>query len=88
MFHSRDLELLACHDDQQNLALSRQKTVMVLDTIRNGIVYELLARSDDYIYSATSIIRTSFIWNLDYPDLLETSGYISTHEQRVWLMNF
>ena len=39
------------------------------------------------LYSATSIIRTSFIQNLDYPDLLETSGYISTHAQRAWPMN-
>ena len=38
-------------------------------------------------YSATSIIRTSFIRNLDYPDLLETSGYISTHAQRACPMN-
>ena len=33
-----------------NSALSRQKnTPMVLDTIRNGIVYETLARSGDYL---------------------------------------
>ena len=38
------------------------------------------------IYSATSIIWTSFIRNLDYPDLLQTSKYISTHVQRVWPM--
>ena len=31
-----------------SLALSRQKnTPMILDTIRNGIVYEMLGRSDD-----------------------------------------
>ena len=39
-------------------------------------------------YSATSIIWTSFIRNLDYPDLLETSRYISMHEQRAWPMKF
>ena len=39
-------------------------------------------------YSATSIIQTSFIWNLDYPDLLETSSYIGTHMQRAWPMIF
>ena len=39
-------------------------------------------------YSATSIIWTSFIQNLDYPDLLETSKYINMHVQRAWSMIF
>ena len=30
-------------------ALSRQNTPMILDKITNGIVYEPLARSDDYL---------------------------------------
>ena len=37
-------------------------------------------------YSATSIIRTSFIRNLNYPELLQISKYISTHAHRVWPM--
>ena len=32
-----------------DLALLDKNTPMVLDTIRNGIVYEPLARSDDYL---------------------------------------
>ena len=44
--------LFACHVDRVigDSALSRQKnTPMILDIITNGIVYEPLARSDDYI---------------------------------------
>ena len=41
-----------------------------------------------YVYSATSIILTLFIENLDYPDLFETGRHISTHAQRAWPMNF
>ena len=36
------------------------------------------------LYSATSIIRTSFIPTLDYPDYLETKIYITTHAQKAW----
>ena len=43
----------AYHDDDWRLGsfLTKKntKTPMVLDTIRNGIVYETLARSDDYL---------------------------------------
>ena len=49
MFRSGDMVLFACHDDQQLGSFSTKNTPMVLNTIRNCIVYELLARSDDYL---------------------------------------
>ena len=36
-------------------------------------------------YSGTSIIWTSFIQHLDYPDLLNSAKYINTHVQRAKL---
>ena len=48
-FCSGDMALLAFHDDQQFGSFSTKNTPMVLDMIRNGTVYELLARSDDYL---------------------------------------
>ena len=42
----------------------------------------------DYLYRATSIIRTSFIRTLDYPDQLEIRNYITTHVQKAWPMIF
>ena len=45
MFCSGDMPVTMIGDS----ALSPPKTPMVLDTITNGIVYELLARSDDYL---------------------------------------
>ena len=39
-------------------------------------------------YSGTSIIRTSFIQHLDYPDMLNSAKYINTHAQRAWPMTF
>ena len=44
-----DMALIACHDDRRLSSFSTKNTPMVLDTITNGIVYELLARSDDYL---------------------------------------
>ena len=52
MFCLEDMALVACHNHRiGDLALSRQKMhqCMVLDTITNDRVYELLARSDDYL---------------------------------------
>ena len=49
--------------------------------------YEVSPKHNPFnIASATSIIWTSFIRNLDYPDLLETHKYITMHAQRAWLM--
>ena len=45
--------LFACHNDQGLSSFSKKKkknnTLMVLDTITNGTVYEPLARGDDYL---------------------------------------
>ena len=49
-FRLGDMALFACHDDQQLGSFSTKKTPMVFDTIRNGIVYEPLARCDDYLF--------------------------------------
>ena len=40
---------VACYDDQRLGSLSTRNTIMVLDMIRNSIIYEPLARSDDYL---------------------------------------
>ena len=48
-FDSGDMALSACDDDRQLGAFSIKNTPMVLETITNGIVYEPLARSDDYL---------------------------------------
>ena len=48
-FRSGDMALLACHDDRQLSSLSTKNTPMVFGTITKGIVYEPLARSDDYL---------------------------------------
>ena len=49
MFLSGDMTLFACHDDQQLGSFSTKNTPMVLNTITKGIVYEPLARSDNYL---------------------------------------
>ena len=49
IFHSGDMALCACHDDRRLGSFSTKNTPMVLDMIKNGIVYESLARSDDYL---------------------------------------
>ena len=41
--------LFACHDDRRLDSFSIKNTPMVLDTITNGIIYEPLARIDDYL---------------------------------------
>ena len=41
--------LLASQDDRRLGSFSTKNTPVVLDTIRNGTVYEPLARSDDYL---------------------------------------
>ena len=48
-FHSEDMVSFACHDDQRLGSFSTKSTPIVLDTITNGTVHELLARSDDYL---------------------------------------
>ena len=48
-FPSGDMALFACHDDQRLGSFSIKSTTMVFDTIRDGILYEQLARSDDYL---------------------------------------
>ena len=40
------------------------------------------------LYSGTSIIQTSFIRHLDYPDMLNSAKCINTHVQRAWPMTF
>ena len=40
------------------------------------------------LYSGTSIIQTSFIRHLNYPDMLNSAKYINTHAQRTWPMTF
>ena len=49
MFHSGDAALFACHDEWRLGSFLTKNTPMVLDTIRNGTVYEPLARSDNYL---------------------------------------
>ena len=49
MFHSGDMALSACHNDWRLGSFSTKNTPMVLDMITNGIAYEPLARSDDYV---------------------------------------
>ena len=49
---SEDMVLFVCHDDRRLGFFLTKKVPMVLDMIRNGIVYEPLARSDDYINEA------------------------------------
>ena len=46
---SGDMASFACHDDRQLGSFLTKSTPMVLDTITNGIEYELLAKSDDYL---------------------------------------
>ena len=48
-FRSGDTVLFACHNDRRLSSFSTKNTPMVLDMITNGIVYELLAGSDDYL---------------------------------------
>ena len=48
-FPSGDMALFACHDDRRLGSFSTKNTPIVLDTIRNGIVYEPPARSDDHL---------------------------------------
>ena len=43
---SGDMALYACHDDQR---LATKNTPLDLDMITNGIVYELLDRSDGHL---------------------------------------
>ena len=47
-----------------------------------------MSSAKHWVYSATSIIRTSYIRNLDYPDQPETRKYITTHAQKAWPMIF
>ena len=49
-FPSGDMALFACHDDRQLGSFLTKNTPMVPDTIRNGTVYELLARGDNYLH--------------------------------------
>ena len=49
IFPSGDMALFACHNDQRLGSFSAKNRSMVLDTIGNGIVYEPLARSDNYL---------------------------------------
>ena len=46
-FRSGDMAAFACPDDRQLSSFSTTNTPMVLDTITNGIAYELLASSDN-----------------------------------------
>ena len=46
---SGDMASFACHDDRRLGSFSTKNTPMVLDTIRNGTVYEPLGRSNDYL---------------------------------------
>ena len=46
-FHLGDMVSFACHNDRRLGFFSTKNTPMVLDTIRSGIVYEPLSRSDD-----------------------------------------
>ena len=48
-FPSGDMMIFACRDDQQLGPFLTKNIPMVLDMITNGIVYELLARSDNYL---------------------------------------
>ena len=50
-FRSGDIASFAFHDDRRLCSFSTKNTPMVLDTIINGIVYEPLARRDDYTVS-------------------------------------
>ena len=49
MFRSGDMALFACHDDRRLVSYSIKSIPMILDTITNGVVYELLAESDNYL---------------------------------------
>ena len=48
-FCSGDMASFACHDDQQLGSFSTKNSPMLLDTIINGLAYEPLARSDNYL---------------------------------------
>ena len=41
--------LLACHDDRCLGSLSNGNSPLVLDTTANNIIYEPLAKNDDYL---------------------------------------
>ena len=47
--YSGDMASFACHDAQQLGSFSIKNTPMLLDMITNGLVYQLLAKSDDYL---------------------------------------
>ena len=49
MFCSGDTACFAYHNDRRLSSLSTRNTPMILDMTRNSTVYELLARSDNYI---------------------------------------
>ena len=81
------------------VVIERSRQIVVVFLITNnhfkgniGTCNTTLTRfreNPDYIileYSATSIIRTLFIQNLDYLDLLKTCKYITMHAQRAQLM--
>ena len=48
MFPSGHMALFACHDDWLLHSFLKKTTTIVLDTIRNGIVYKPTARNDDW----------------------------------------
>ena len=48
-FPSGDMALFSCHNDWRLGSFSTRNTPKVLDRIRNRIVNEPLARSDDYL---------------------------------------
>ena len=49
--------------------------------VSNFIKFDLRCDPKRMCYSGTSIIRTSFIWHLDYPDMLNSTKCINTRAE-------
>ena len=64
-FHSRDMVLIACHNDRRLGSFSTKNTPMVFDTITNGIVYEPLDESDNYLNYSNFFHCLGFLARLD-----------------------
>ena len=69
-----DVALFACHDDWWLGSFSIKYTPMILDTMRSGMIYEPLARSDNYV-NYNDLLWLSWILGL--------TAFLLTH--RSWL---
>ena len=68
MVCSEDMARFACHNDRRIGSFSTKNTPILLDTITNGLVYEPLARSDnylnwsDFLWPSWLLGLTAFCW--------------------------